>query len=296
MSWRILFFSNPCRLNIKNSQIHCELQDNVIQNIPLEDISVIVLESRQISLTSVLIAECAKNNVVIFSCDSSHMPCGVYLPFNQHSRFTQTANSQLKWDIPFKNRLWQKIIRQKIFNQAALLKKYGLKNYETLMGAYQRVQSGDKTNCEAFAAKVYWENIFENFQRNKDEEDLRNSALNYGYAIVRGAVARALSASGFIMCYGIHHNSELNAFNLADDIMEPFRPFVDKVVYKIFIKHIDTKRLDKEMKQSLIGVLLEECFFKGKKSSVLTALQQTVETLMTASRETDAEKLMMPEF
>nr|BAV59374.1 CRISPR-associated protein cas1 [Candidatus Endomicrobium trichonymphae] len=264
-------------------------------NVPIEDIAVIVLELNQINLTSALISECSKNNIVIFSCDSSHIPCGIYTPFNQHSRFTQTANSQIKWDAVFKNRIWQKIVKQKICNQAKIIKKYSFANYSGLKGTYDRVQSGDKTNCEAFAAKIYWEGIFENFQRNKDS-DIRNSALNYGYTIVRGAVARSLASSGFITCFGIHHSNDLNAFNLVDDIIEPFRPFVDDIVIDIFKNSKTNKELLKEHKQQLLSVLSIDCIFNDKNSNILTAVNQTSESFIIASKELNPDKLLLPEF
>jgi CRISPR-associated protein Cas1 len=266
-----------------------------VRDIPLEDISVIVLESNQINLTSALISECAQKNIVIFACDASHMPCGIYMPFNQHSRFSQIANSQSKWDIAFKNRIWQKIVKQKIHNQAALIKKYSFDNYEILKGAQGRVQSGDKTNCEAFAAKVYWESIFNEFQRNEDS-DIRNSALNYGYAIIRGAVSRSLAASGFMMCFGVHHSNDLNAFNLSDDIMEVFRPFVDNIVINIFKDNDLEKELSKNHKQLLVSVLSCDCILNSKNSNLLTSINNTVESFMNASRELNPDKLLLPEF
>ncbi|BAG13706.1 type II CRISPR-associated endonuclease Cas1 [Candidatus Endomicrobiellum trichonymphae] len=295
MSWRTVFFSKPCSLSVKNSQLYCRFQDSTVHDIPIEDISVIVLESNRINLTSALISECSQSNIVIFSCDSSHIPCGIYVPFNQHSRFTQTANSQVKWDTAFKNRIWQKIVKQKICNQAEIIKKYSFANYVGLKGTCDRVQSGDKTNCEAFAAKIYWESIFENFQRNKNS-DIRNSALNYGYAIVRGVVARSLASSGFITCFGVHHSNDLNAFNLADDIIEPFRPFVDDIAIDIFKNSETSKELLKEHKQQLLSVLSTDCIFNDKNSNILTAASQTTESFMIASRELNPDKLLLPEF
>jgi CRISPR-associated protein Cas1 len=297
LSWRTVFFSKPCILNIKNSQLHCRFQDATEYDIPIEDISVIVLESNQIGLTSALISECSTKNIIIFSCDASHMPCGIYIPFNQHSRFTQTANSQKQWTESFKNRLWQKIVKQKILNQAEVIRKYSFSKYKTLQNICDRVQSGDKTNCEAFAAKIYWESIFDNFSRNQDG-DIRNSALNYGYAIIRGAVARSLSASGFIMCFGIHHANDLNAFNLTDDIIEPYRPFIDNIVIEMF-KDKETRNsieLSKEHKVKLLSVLSAFCIFNSQKSNVLTAISQTAETLMNASKELNPDKIIFAEL
>jgi CRISPR-associated protein Cas1 len=290
-----VFFSKPCSLGVKNSQLYCRFQDSTVYDIPIEDISVIILESNQINLTSALISECSQNSIVIFSCDFSHVPCGIYIPFNQHSKFTQTANFQSKWDTAFKNRIWQKIVKQKIYNQAEVIKKYSFANYSAIKGSYDRVQSGDKTNCEAFAAKIYWRGVFEDFQRNKDS-DIRNSALNYGYAIVRGAVARSLAASGFITCFGVHHSNDLNAFNLADDIIEPFRPFVDDIVIDIFKNSETSKELLKEHKQQLLSVLSTDCIFNDKNSNILTAVSQTLESFMIASRESNPDKLLLPEF
>jgi CRISPR-associated protein Cas1 len=223
------------------------------------------------------------------------MPCGIYTPFNQHSRFTQTANSQKQWTQSFKNRLWQKIVKQKILNQAEVIKNYSFGDYKTLRNICDRVQSGDKTNCEAFAAKIYWKSIFGNFLRSQ-ESDIRNSALNYGYAIIRGAVSRSLSASGFIMCFGVHHANDLNAFNLTDDIIEPYRPFIDNIVIQIFKDSNDGVELSKEHKGKLLSVLSAFCIFNSQKSNILTAISQTTESLTDASKELNPDKIIFAEL
>ena len=218
MAWQNLLISRPARLTLKNRQLRCE-QDSGEVNLALEDITSIVLESPQITLTSALIAACADENIAIITCDETHTPNGLLTSFLPHSRQAGMLRVQMAWSKPFTKRLWQLIVKQKITNQAATLKLCG-KEHARLNKLATEVDSGDTKNCEAQAARLYFNLLFEGvshdtFRRHGD--DLPNAALNYGYAVLRAAIARELVQFGFIPALGIHHCSELNAFNLADD-------------------------------------------------------------------------------
>jgi CRISPR-associated protein Cas1 len=226
MGWRILHLIKPCKISVKNRQLLYESLADGKATIPIEDLSVIILDTSHITLTAALLAELASFGVVMFSCDRTHQPSGVFFPFHEHSRYSEIAHMQISITEPLKKRLWSEVVRQKIINQAAVLSLSDKSNADILTSIAGRVQSGDSDNREGYAASIYWKSLFDNFKRS-DDKDLRNAALNYGYAVMRGCVARNIVAAGLIPCFGIHHSSGLNQFNLVDDLMEAFRPFVD---------------------------------------------------------------------
>ena len=231
MAWQNLLISQPARLSLKNRQLRCEQESGEV-NLALEDIACVLLESPQIILTSALIAACADENIAIISCDETHTPNGLLTSFLPHSRQAGMVRAQIAWGKPFIKRLWQVLVRQKISNQAATLTLCGIA-HARLTKLVAEVDGGDSKNCEAQAARLYFNLLFDGVTHDaikRHGEDLPNAALNYGYAIVRAAIARELVQFGFIPALGIHHCSELNAFNLADDLIEPFRPFVDAYV------------------------------------------------------------------
>ena len=228
MSYRCLMIVNPARIRCKNEQLLIETEE--VHSVPIEDISAIVLESRQSTITTAAMAALAQNGVVTFWCDETHLPCGISLPFAQHSRQLGVLRWQMELTLPAKKRMWQQVVTAKIQNQAECLALCG-KTQEAafLFGRAKAVTSGDKDNVEASAAAYYFPALFgEGYTRRN--EDTRNAALNYAYAILRGYMARCLTVYGFQPCLGLHHDSELNQFNLADDLMEPFRPVADLYV------------------------------------------------------------------
>lgn len=229
MSWRILQITKPCHLSVKSKQLIYEPLEGGKISLPLEDISVLILEHKQISLHNSLISELAEYDIVMFSCDSTHSPSGCFFPFHNHSRYSEIAWQQVETSEPLKKRIWQELVKAKIINQSQVLKALNKPNSTKLIEISKLVQSGDAKNSEAFAAGIYWKSLFESFVRS-DESDIRNSALNYGYAIIRGCLARFLVGAGLLPCFGVHHANKLNQFNLVDDCIEPFRAFVD---YKI---------------------------------------------------------------
>lgn len=221
------------------------------------------------------------------------MPIGVYHSFYQHSRMTKHAFLQNNWSQAFKNRAWQKIIKAKISNQQQTLIKVTKQPNKQLGLIVSKVQSADKDNREAFAATIYWKSLFDDFKRN-NTKDIRNSALDYGYSIVRSAIARNVSASGFIPAFGFHHKNELNAFNLVDDLIEPFRPFVDFEVCLLNQLNSST-RLTYQMRVDLVNILNKQVVFKQEKVTLLHAIQQVVFSLLSASECKNIDLLLLPE-
>ena len=220
----------PAKLNLSKGQLRLENDDGEF-TLPIEDITALILESPQILLTSTLLSECQEMGVAVLTCDKTHTPNGVLLPFQPHSRQSRVARVQQSWSEPLRKRLWQRVIQTKILNQAICLDMTVGGDESTRLKAFvARVGSGDPENIEAQAARDYWPRLFgPDFRRHGN--DAINAALNYGYAVVRAFVARSQVAYGLIPAFGIHHDNELNAFNLTDDVMEVFRPFVDHMVY-----------------------------------------------------------------
>jgi CRISPR-associated protein Cas1 len=288
--------AKPCKLSLQDRQLLYEPEGSEAITVPIEDISVIILETKYAQITSALLTRLAESGTVLFSCGDNHIPTGAFFPFHKHSRYSEVADLQIGWSEPFKKRVWQEIVKQKISNQASFLKTIQIPEGENLERMSRRVQSGDAENQEAQAAKLYWESLFTDFTREKN--DWRNSCLNYGYAIMRGAVARSLVGAGLLPCLGLHHSSGLNAFNLADDIIEPFRAFVDRKVFAMFkaAEPRETPDLLPADKQELAKLLGELCFIAGEKTALLSATDTTCFSLVSAMRAKDPDNIKLPRF
>lgn len=292
-AWRSILVTKPCRLSMKNQQLVYEPKDEESIKVPLEDISVIVLENNQSSLTTALLSQCAEKNIAIFSCDNYHIPNGCYTPFHQHSRLSQIAHIQVNMKLPLQKRIWQNIITQKISNQSQLLEYFNIKNFQLEM-LKNRVLSGDSENLEAQAARKYWNLLFKNFRRDQKALDPINIALNYGYAIVRGAVARSLVSYGLLPTFGVFHRSELNAYNLADDMIEPLRPMVDMVVKKLALKDELDVSLSISIKSALINVLNMEMILEQERVTLLHICDVMAQSFVKSMKFNDASCLKLP--
>lgn len=232
---RTLHFSNPAHLSFSNAQLVIDIkgEQKITKTIPIEDIGVVIIEHPQITLSMNVLDALIKSNVAVVSCDDHYMPSGMFLPLDGHNTQTERIRNQLNASEPLKKQLWQQTIKCKIENQAAVLEKLGIDGNRLKLLA-SKVLSGDTSNLEAQAAAFYWQQLYgSDFVRSRKMES-PNAQLNYGYAILRSLVARALSASGMYPSVGIHHRNKYNAFCLADDIMEPYRPFVDWQVINMF--------------------------------------------------------------
>jgi CRISPR-associated protein Cas1 len=280
MAWRGLHLTQPARLGLADGQLVVR-QDEAEVRLALEDIAWVVIDTQQVSLTGALIAACMQAGVVLVTTDLRHTPSGTILPFHTHHRQAHVASLQVAAGAPLKKRLWQRIVRAKISNQAATLESCGRAS-APLHEMATLVESGDPANVEARAAREYWGRLFPLFVR-ENSGDLRNMMLNYGYAVVRAAVARALVAHGLLPAFGVHHDSASNAFNLADDLVEPFRPFVDRLVWTL--TESGTRRdgeptLDE--RQRLAGILLQEAKVGRDRVSLLVASEQSAASLVRA--------------
>lgn len=298
MGWRTIVISKPSKISLKNHNLLYSPIDREDIKVPINDISVIIFETHQVTITSALFSKLAEENILVFSCDKKHTPNGIFIPFHQHSRFSLMVHLQTKWSEPFKKRLWQQIVSQKIKNQAKVLKSIGKeKEYYELIILSKSVKSGDSENLESYSAKLYFNYLFENFMR-RDVSDWRNSALNYGYSIIRGVITRDLSASGLIPALGLFHKNQLNSFNLADDLIEPYRAFVDKKVDEI---QKDTNlpkinELEFNHKVRLIEILQDTVSIKGDRYTLLNSVNILVNSLVNCTKENDFKNILLPSF
>lgn len=252
-----LFFTTPVSLSLKYNQIEIRYKDveEVITR-PIEDVGVIIVENQMVHFTIPLLNALADNNVAVIFCNAQCMPNTMLMPLESNAIQQEVYRFQIEASLPTKKRIWKDIIECKIRNQAALLDMLG-RDGKVLKPYYMNVLSGDSDNREGLAAKIYWQQMYgRQFNRNRNGED-PNSLLNYGYAILRAAVARALLGSGLFPAFGLFHRNRYNAFPLADDVMEPYRPFVDYAVDQIF-GYSSEACLDKEAKQSLVRVLFTD--------------------------------------
>ncbi|MCL2400146.1 MAG: type II CRISPR-associated endonuclease Cas1 [Defluviitaleaceae bacterium] len=292
MAYRSIVIGSDVKLSLKNRQL-CIKNDTINDTVPIEDIDTILIESPQSSLSTALIGALAKSSVALFICDEFHMPCAVLLPYLQHSRQHEITKRQLDLSIPAKKRLWQQIVISKISNQAKCL---SLQGYEEdaleLERISKSVKSGDSGYTEGHAAAKYFSALFGDGVTRGDDLDCRNGWLNYGYAIVRGCVARTLSVYGLMPLFGIQHHSQLNQFNLADDFIEPFRPIVD--LFAAENATSDTK-LTPEIKRSLVNLINYNILVDGKKYSLSYAIELAVKSFSSVLME-KRKDLLLPEL
>lgn len=288
-----LCFSNPAYLSLSNHQLVIKLPEveksnlterlkkESVTTIPIEDIGVVVLDHQQITFTQGLLAHLLECNCAVITCDSHHLPIGLQLPLEGNTTQNERFRDQLEASLPLKKQLWQQTIQQKIANQAAVLnQKRGLE-VKNMMRWVNEVKSGDTENVEGKAAAFYWKNMFPDvpdFTRGR-EGCAPNNLLNYGYAILRAIVARSLVASGLLPTLGIHHHNRYNAYCLADDIMEPYRPYVDALVIEITQKMGYPQEITMEHKQLLLTIPALDVTIAEQRSPLMVATAQTTASL-----------------
>jgi CRISPR-associated protein Cas1 len=289
---RSLFFTNPAYLSTKDQQLVVKSNEGIVNTIPLEDIGFVVLENPQISITLPAMQKLNANNVALVCCDEKHHPSALLLNLDSHHLQGELFRNQIQASEPLKKNLWKQVIEQKIANQSALLEKLG-KQTGALPQYAKTVNSGDTSNREGAAAREYWKNLFgNNFFRDRYGAN-PNPFLNYGYIILRAAVARALVGSGLLPTLGIHHHNRYNAYCLADDIMEPYRPFVDSLVYELWESGTDDMILEKESKAHLLQVLTTDVRIGKVKRPLMVALSITTASL-TKCFNGETKKLACP--
>ncbi|WNH13847.1 type II CRISPR-associated endonuclease Cas1 [Thalassobellus suaedae] len=273
---KTLLFSNKCSITTSNEQLVIK-SENRNKTIPIEDIGYIVIDHHESFISIPALNNLINNNCACIICNDKHLPNGMLLNLNSHHIQQEIFKHQINASIPLKKQLWQQTIIEKINNQGLLLEKItGAKNKFEYLAS--KVLSGDTSNMEAVAANFYWKSFFEIDFKRARFGNYPNNFLNYGYAILRAATARALSGSGLLNTLGIHHKSKYNAFALADDIMEPFRPVIDEITHHI-MQHYDEQELTTEIKSEILSILTRTVYFKNEKSPLMVALQKTASSL-----------------
>lgn len=294
---RTLYFGNPCYLKKKDAQLVIDFPDKEkeTKSIPIEDVGIIVLESSQITLTHGLISALMDNNVALLSCNEKHLPYGLMLPMAQHHAFTEKMYAQLESSQPLRKNLWQQTIVAKIENQASVLDGLGI-DVENMHYWSSQVKSGDPDNYEARAAAYYWDNIFiqyDAFRRHRFG-DAPNNLLNYGYSILRAIVARSLVGSGMFTALGIHHKNKYNPYCLADDIMEPYRPYVDILVLDILTEtEEEIEDLTTALKARLLSIATVDVNIDGTNSPLMIGVKRTTASLRKCF-EAESRKIVYP--
>ena len=292
---RTLYFGNPTRLSVQQSQLLIKTEEKEV-TVAIEDIGVVVIDHYQVSVTHAVLHKLLDNNAAVITCNDKHHPTGLLLNLDGHTQQSEKFKAQIEASEPLKKQLWQQNIKAKINNQSAVLEKWEIDN-SYLKRYAQLVLSGDTTNQEAQAARYYWKMLF-------NEEDpfffffrfgeYQNNFLNYGYAILRATVARGLVSSGLLPTLGIHHRNKYNAYCLADDIMEPYRPYVDHLV-KVLMLETTEQELTTDIKRRLLNIPNIDLKIDGKDSPLMVGLQRTTASLAKCF-EGETKKILYPEF
>ena len=307
---KTLYFGNPMYLSLRNAQLVLRMPDvekndtlpetfkrEAERTIPIEDIGVVVLDNKRITVTTGVMEALLENNCAVITCDNRSMPVGLMLPLYGNTTQSERFRQQIDASLPLKKQLWQQTVRQKILNQAKVLNKNTGCEVRNMLIWANDVKSGDSDNLEARAATYYWKNLFPShpdFIRGREEE-APNNLLNYGYAILRACVARGLVGSGLLPTLGIHHHNRYNAYCLADDIMEPYRPFVDDWVIHVMQQFEDYTELTRDIKAELLQVPALDVTIEGRRSPLMVAVGQTTASLARCFNG-EARKIAYPEY
>ncbi len=291
---RTLYFGNPAYLSVKLAQLEIRLpqvennetlsdyfKESVVKHVPIEDIGVVVLDHKQITITQGAMSALLDNNVAVITCDEHRMPSGLMLPLDGNTTQSERFRDQIEASLPLKKQLWQQTIQAKILNQSTVLYRQRGLECGNMEAWAKRVKSGDSDNLEGRAAAFYWQNLFGHIKGfRRDREGVPpNNLLNYGYAILRAVVARSLVGSGLLPTLGIHHHNRYNAYCLADDIMEPYRPYVDKLVSGIVDSGADITNLTKEIKGQLLSIPVLDVVINGRRSPLMIGVGMTTASL-----------------
>lgn len=291
---RVLCFENPARLSLKLAQMVVELQD-VTRTLPIEDIGVVILDNKQITITHALIDALLANNAAIVTSNDKHMPVGLMLPLDGNTLQSERFRAQIDASEPLKKQMWQQTVTSKILGQAHVLGMQHIEHNNMFKWA-KDVRSGDTDNMEARAAAYYWRNMFDMDSFIRDPQGLPpNNLLNYGYSVVRAMMARALVGAGLLPTLGIHHHSRYDAYCLADDIMEPYRPFVDMKVLEMWEKGEITSDISSEQKRELLGVTTIDVNISGHRSPMMLAIQATAQSVQKCFSG-EARKIIYPDW
>lgn len=308
---RTLYFGNPAYLSMRNAQMvlqlpkdsdgeYCELtswDSKPARTFPIEDLGLVILDNQRITITQGLLAHLMANNCAVITCSATNMPTGLLLPLDAHSIQHERFMEQLCSSKPLRKQLWQQTIQAKIANQASVLYRLTGAEVRNMRAWVEQVRSDDTKNIEGRAAAYYWKNLFPeipDFTRTR-EGFPPNNLLNYGYAILRAVVARSLVGKGLLPTLGIHHHNRYNAYCLADDIMEPYRPVVDEIVKDIIGNFNDIDELTKDIKQQLLSIPTTEVRIAGHRSPLMVAVEATTASLQKCFAG-ESRKIVYPEL
>jgi len=310
---RTLYFGNPSYLSLKDAQLVVRLPEvekndtlpeqfkkDAVATIPIEDIGIVVLDHKQVTITQAVIEALLDNNVAFITCNSTHHPTGLLMPLSANTIQTERFRAQLDATEPLKKQAWAQTVEQKIKNQKAHLEIRGI-NGDYLIPLYKNVKSGDTENAEGTAAAFYWKalspallkdgEIFKRFREGSSP----NNYLNYGYSLLRAIMARSIAGAGLLPALGIHHRNRYNAYCLADDLMEPYRPYVDTIVCDLLKEHPLNEDIPKEIKQVLLNIPVIDVIIDGEKSPLMVATQRTAVSLVKCFNG-EQRKLVYPEM
>lgn len=291
---RVLCFENPARLSLKLAQMVVDREGDT-RTVPIEDVGVVILDHKQITITHALIDALLANNVAIVTSNDKHLPVGLMLPLDGNTLQSERFRAQIEASEPLKKQMWQQTIVAKILGQAHVL---GIQQIEhgNMLAWAKNVRSGDAENLEARSAAYYWRNMFEKDSFIRDPQGLPpNNLLNYGYSIVRAMMARALVGAGLLPTFGIHHHSRYDAYCLADDIMEPYRPFVDMMVIEMWNHGGLTSDISSEQKRKLLSVTTMDVMINGHRSPMMLAIQNTAQSVQKCFSG-EARKIVYPDW
>ncbi|MCS7004850.1 MAG: type II CRISPR-associated endonuclease Cas1 [Cytophagales bacterium] len=303
---RTLYFGNPAYLCRRDAQLVVRTPQDEQPNlknetvIPIEDIGVVILDNAQVTITQAALESLLENNVALITCDATHHPVGLMLPLDRHHRQSAYFQAQIAASEPLKKQLWAQTVKAKIQNQAVLLERATGMKATRLRELASQVRSGDVDNCESAASVYYWKHLFskanlpEPFKRNRKGLP-PNNLLNYIYAVLRAIVARGLVSSGLLPTLGIFHRNQYNAYCLADDIMEPYRPFADAIVLEIVLSGEPYEEITKEIKSKLLTLPVQDIYIGGERSPLMVGLQQTTASLARCF-EGKSRKIVFPEW
>jgi len=292
---RTLCFSNPAYLSLNNGQLVVKVlsPQEKTATIPIEDIGVVVLDHQQISITHSALSALTENNAALITCNAKHLPIGLLMPLAGNTVQSERFADQIGTSLPLKKQLWQQTVVQKILNQAIVLKEMTGTEVGCMQAWAQRVRSGDSENMEGRAAAFYWNSMFEGKWTRDREGVWPNALFNYGYAILRAIMARALVCSGMLPTLGIHHHNKYNAYCLADDIMEPYRPYVDRKVMQMLTIWKEAEEINAEMKRALLEIPVTEVIIEGRRSPLMVAASMTTASLYRCFRG-EQRKIVYP--
>lgn len=309
---RTLYFGNPVYLSLKSRQLvirkpsvddlppldynNLKEYSEIVKTIPVEDIGLVVLDCQQITVSAALLTALLDNNCAIVTCDQKHLPTGLLLTLYGNNIQSERHLQQINISLPLKKQLWQQIVQAKIKNQMAVLQTIPGVETGNMLAWTQAVKSGDSDNLEGRAAAYYWKSLFvDNPLFTREDDDITNAMLNYGYAIIRAVVARAIVGAGLIPTIGIHHHNRYDAYCLADDVMEPYRPYVDCLVLNAINSGRLPESLDTATKRIFLELPTKEVIIEGTRRPLLLAVSQTVTSLQKCFAG-EIRKLSFPTF